>query len=130
MAAMGLVGLRYLERDNAYRRQLSASYDRLLEDVPGIVRVPMAAGCTPSRHLYQILVDDRDRIMVGLNDREIYPGVHYQDNTAYAMYGREGEHCPRSSAASQRIISLPLHLGLEDQHVARVAGALRELVAI
>jgi dTDP-4-amino-4,6-dideoxygalactose transaminase len=129
MAAMGLVALRYLERDNAHRRRLAASYDRCLEDVPGVVRVPMAAGCTPARHLYQILVDDRDRIMVGLNNREIYPGVHYQDNTAYAMYGRGGDHCPRSIAASQRIISLPLHLGLEDEHVARVADALHELLA-
>jgi dTDP-4-amino-4,6-dideoxygalactose transaminase len=127
MAAMGLVALRYLEQDNGHRRRMAAVYDRFLKEVAGVELVPMAADCTPSRHLYQVLVDDRDRVMVGLNDREIYPGVHYQDNTAYRMYERDDEDCPRARLAAQRIISLPLHLGLDEEQVVRVAGAVREL---
>lgn len=128
MAAMGLVGLRYLDEDNAFRRQVAAWYDEGLEGAAGIDRVPMAAGCTPSRHLYQVLVDGRDQVMVALNAAGIYPGVHYRDNTAYRMYAAGAGTCPRAARASGRIISLPLHLRLTRADVARVTRALRDAV--
>ncbi|HEY7573612.1 MAG TPA: aminotransferase class V-fold PLP-dependent enzyme, partial [Thermoanaerobaculia bacterium] len=83
MAAMALVGLKYLEEDNVYRRRLCEVYDRDLEGAAGVGRVPIAPGCTPSRHLYQVLVENRDEVMVRLNAAGIYPGVHYRDNTLY-----------------------------------------------
>jgi dTDP-4-amino-4,6-dideoxygalactose transaminase len=126
MAAMGLVGLRYLDEDNAFRRQVAEWYDEDLAGAPGIERVPMAPGCTPSRHLYQVLVEERDRVMVALNAAGIYPGVHYRDNTAYRMYAAGAGTCPRAARASARIISLPLHLRLTRPDVARVTGALRD----
>lgn len=127
MAAMGLVGLRYLEEDNAHRRELAAAYDEVLTDCPGVERVPMAAGCTPSRHLYQVLVKHRDDVMVRLNERGIFPGVHYRDNTLYPMYaGCEGP-CPRARSASASVISLPLHLRMTRSEVRRVTTALREI---
>jgi len=129
MAAMGLVGLKYMEADNAVRRSLAAAYDEALAGAPGVERVPMAPGCTPSRHLYQVLVDRRDEVMVGLNARAIYPGVHYRDNTLYRMYAEAEGSCPRARRASERLISLPLHLRLTPDQVARVATALREVAA-
>ena len=129
MAAMGLVGLAYLERDNAVRRELAACYDEGLAGAPGVERVPMAPGCTPSRHLYQVLVDRRDEVMVGLNARGIFPGVHYRDNTLYRMYAEAEGSCPRARHASDHLISLPLHLRLTRDDVRRVASELRALVA-
>jgi dTDP-4-amino-4,6-dideoxygalactose transaminase len=128
MAALGLVALRGLEEDNAFRRRVAAWYDEALASCPSVERVPMAPSCTPSRHLYQILVDDRDRVMVGLNERSIYPGVHYRDNTAYRMYAYGRGTCPRAAAASDRVISLPLHLRLAREDVERVAAALAEIM--
>jgi dTDP-4-amino-4,6-dideoxygalactose transaminase len=129
MAAMGLVSLRYVEEDNDRRRQVAAWYDEALAGAPGIERVPIAAGCTPSRHLYQVMVDRRDEVMVKLNAAGIYPGVHYRDNTAYRMYAEAAGTCPRAQRASDRIISLPMHLRLAPADVARVASELREAVA-
>ncbi|HEY7862826.1 MAG TPA: aminotransferase class V-fold PLP-dependent enzyme, partial [Thermoanaerobaculia bacterium] len=40
MAAMALVGLKYLEEDNAVRRRLCDAYDRALEGAAGVARVP------------------------------------------------------------------------------------------
>jgi dTDP-4-amino-4,6-dideoxygalactose transaminase len=125
MAAMGLVGLRYVEPDNDYRRQVAAWYDEDLAGVPAVERVPMAAGVKPSRHLYQVMVDGRDAVMLKLNAASIYPGVHYRDNTAYRMYAAAAGTCPRAARASDRLISLPMHLRLEREHVARVSAALR-----
>ena len=126
MAAMGLVGLKYMEQDNAERRRLCALYDQALAGARGVARVPMAEGCTPSRHLYQVLVDRRDEVMVALNAGGIYPGVHYRDNTLYRMYAEAEGTCPRARRASESVISLPLHLRLKDADVRRVAAALAE----
>ena len=129
MAAMGLVSLRYLEPDNDFRRQVAAWYDEALSGAAGIERVPMAAGCIPSRHLYQVMVDGRDTVMVKLNAASIYPGVHYRDNTAYRMYAASAGTCPRAARASDRLISLPMHLRLRREDVLRVAAALKGAVA-
>jgi dTDP-4-amino-4,6-dideoxygalactose transaminase len=128
MAAMALVGLRHLEADNAYRRELCALYDQALAGDRRIVRVPMRAGCTPSRHLYQVLVEERDEVLLELNRHDIYPGVHYLDNTRYPMYAAGRGSCPRAHRASARLLSLPLHLRLAPADVARVAEELRRAV--
>ncbi|MEI8359235.1 MAG: DegT/DnrJ/EryC1/StrS family aminotransferase, partial [Deltaproteobacteria bacterium] len=94
MAGIGLVSLKYLDADNAYRRQIAAWYDELLADEPAIGRVPVARGCESSRHLFQVEVDGRDEVMSALNGAGIYPGVHYQDNTVYRMYAHGAGTCP------------------------------------
>lgn len=128
MAAIGLVALRYVEQDNAYRRQISAWYDLFLKDIPQIRRVPMSPDCIPSRHLYQIEVAHRDEVMLALNQANIYPGVHYRDNTLYQMYSYAQGTCPRSMKASDSIISLPLHLRLTYQQVEYIASNLHQII--
>jgi dTDP-4-amino-4,6-dideoxygalactose transaminase len=128
MAAIALVALRYLDDDNAERRRLSALYDELLVGAPGLTVVPMAPGCEPSRHLYQVRVADRDAVFTALNAREIFPGVHYRDNQAYGVYAPYVGNTPRASAASDEIISLPLHLKLSDDDVRYVGETLLTIV--
>jgi dTDP-4-amino-4,6-dideoxygalactose transaminase len=127
MAGIGLISLKYLEQDNAYRRQLAAWYDEGLADAHGIARVPIGPHCESARHLYQVLVDRRDEVMVALNAAKIYPGVHYRDNTLYSMYADQPA-CPRARLASERVISLPLHLQLDRADVQRVCETLRAVV--
>ena len=127
MAAMGLVALKYVDQDNAYRRLLSGWYDELLDGK--VQRIPVRDGCESARHLYQILVEHRDQVMLGLNGYQIYPGVHYRDNTTYPMYASMRGTCPRSLDASSRLISLPLHMRLTRQDTARISDTLREILA-
>jgi dTDP-4-amino-4,6-dideoxygalactose transaminase len=128
MAAIALVSLRYLEQDNAFRRQVCEWYDMFLKDTPEIQRIPMNPDCIPSRHLYQIAVDRRDEMMLALNQANIFPGVHYRDNTLYRMYAYAQETCPRSLEASDRIISLPLHMRLTFNQVEYVCDSLKKIV--
>ncbi|MBM3809851.1 MAG: DegT/DnrJ/EryC1/StrS family aminotransferase [Acidimicrobiia bacterium] len=127
MAGIGLVSLKYLEQDNAYRRQIADWYDEGLAGAAGIEAVPMSLDCEPARHLYQVQVDRRDDVMVALNQAQIFPGVHYRDNTLYGMYADQPP-CPRARRASERIISLPLHVRLDRGDVARVCDTLRSVV--
>ncbi len=128
MGAIALVSLKYLEQDNAFRRQVCGWYDMLLKDTPQIQRIPMSPDCIPSRHLYQIAVDRRDEVMLALNQANIFPGVHYRDNTLYHMYAYAQETCPRSMEASDRIISLPLHLRLTYNQVEYICNNLKQIV--
>ena len=128
MAAIALVSLRYLEQDNAFRRQVCEWYDMFLKDTPEFQRIPMNPDCIPSRHLYQIAVDRRDEMMLALNQANIFPGVHYRDNTLYRMYAYAQETCPRSLEASDRIISLPLHMRLTFNQVEYVCDSLKKIV--
>ena len=128
MAALALVGLRYLDQDNAYRREIASWYDSLLDGAKGIELVPTAPGCVSARHLYQVLVDRRDEVMLALHEHRVFPGVHYRDNTSYAPYADAAGTCPRAERASARLISLPMHLRLSRRDVETVATSLREAV--
>ncbi|NJC33117.1 dTDP-4-amino-4,6-dideoxygalactose transaminase [Sphingomonas jejuensis] len=130
MAAIGLVQLRRLERDNAERRRLAGLYDARLAPVGGIDRVPMAAQCTPSRHLYQVEVADRDLVLDRLRGMNIHPGVHYQLNTRFAPYDRFSASLPRAEQASDQLLSLPLHVKMTDGDVQVVCDALADAVAL
>lgn len=126
MAAIALVSLRYLDRDNAYRRQLASWYTEGLRNIDGIHIVPVAEGCESSRHLFQIRVDQRDQVMLALHEFEIYPGVHYRDNTEYRMYNYGAGTCPKAEEASREILSLPMHMGVTKQDVEKITNVLTE----
>ncbi len=124
MAAIGLVQLRYLDRDNAYRRQVAAWYEEGLKGSQ-IASIPTAPGCESSRHLFQIHVNNRDELMLALNESEIFPGVHYRDNREYGMYKQDVDTCPNTTRMSDRIMSLPLHLGLSRRDIETIVDRVR-----
>ncbi len=127
IAAIALVQLRYLERDNAFRRQIGQWYKDLLEPIGeriGFIHIP--EGCTYSSHLFPILVEDRDSLLEYLNEKDIYPGVHYQENTIYKMYQYAQSTCPYAEYVSSHILSLPLHLELTYEDVTYISEAIKE----
>lgn len=129
MAAMGLVSLRYLDEDNAYRRQLADWYDASLSGTQGIERVPTAPGCESARHLYQVLVADRDAVLKELYGNNIFPGVHYRDNTDYRMYAYANGSLPVTRRMSEQLITLPMHMHLTQANIDQIAQALTAAVA-
>jgi dTDP-4-amino-4,6-dideoxygalactose transaminase len=117
MASMALVGLKYLEEDNEYRRKISEKYENALSK-HDIETIKIHKDCKKSsRHLFQIVVENRNKFMEMLNSNGIYPGVHYRDNTNYKMYEYGKVGCPYSNNISEKLISLPLHLNLTDDDV-------------
>lgn len=117
MASMALIGLKYLEEDNDYRRKISEKYEKELTK-NSITTIKMHEDCVKSsRHLFQIVVNDRNKFMELLNSNGVYPGVHYRDNTNYKIYDYAKNDCPNSKNISEKLISLPLHLNLTDDDV-------------
>lgn len=126
MASMAIVGLKYLEEDNERRREICSLYSKYFSNTP-IKSISMSPETTvSSRHLYQIVVPNRNSIMEYLNSQGIYPGVHYRDNTHYKMYNYGFGSCPNSHKISEEIISLPLHMKLSNDDVKYIADKVIE----
>ena len=126
ISCMGIVGLKYLEEDNKRRREICEMYDKALNK-EGVRSIKTSSyTMISSRHLYQIVVNNRNNIMEYLNSQGIYPGVHYRDNTSYKMYSDQFGRCPNSQNLSERVISLPLHMYLTDDDVKYVAEKVIE----
>lgn len=114
MAALGIVGLRYLDKDNEYRKGLADEYMKELEGYCDYIKHDEGT----SQHIFQIVVDNREDLIEELSSNNIYPGVHYRQNTNYSTY-KTLDTLPVSNYYSERVLTLPLHLGitLEDVHV-------------
>lgn len=126
MASVGLVSLKYLDVDNEYRRNIAKLYDKKLTNLTNLSFVKMASDCVSSRHLYQIIVPKRDELLEYLNKNDIYPGVHYRDNTEYQMYKYANGTCPKSLYYSEHVISLPLHLYITEKEVEYISGKIKD----
>lgn len=127
MAAIALTQLKYLDGDNAYRRQLAAGYEARLRAHPAVGRIPVPHACQSSRHLYQIRVSNRDHLVRQLQTRGVSAGVHYRDNTEYPMYRQGRETCPLAHAASRELVSLPMHLDLTAEDLDQIAATIIEV---
>lgn len=128
MAAIGLVQLKYLDADNVYRRNIAMMYDNLIDAPSKLWQPNDVSGAQQSQHIYQIVVEDRDRVLAELNNRGIYPGVHYVDNTNYPMYRYGYDESRTSHIVSEKLLSLPIHLEMTEEDVTRVAKAINEVV--
>jgi dTDP-4-amino-4,6-dideoxygalactose transaminase len=130
MASMGMVGLKYLDEDNKRRREICGIYDKGFINNPKIKTIQHNPKCQSSRHLYQIQVINRDNILEYLNNNNIFPGVHYKDNTQYEMYSYGFGTCPNAHKVSDELISLPLHLFLTNKEIEYVIEKVNEAVKI
>jgi dTDP-4-amino-4,6-dideoxygalactose transaminase len=125
-AGIGLAQLGHLLGDNKQRRMVANWYDDYLPRT--VQRVEPAGNCVSARHLYQVLVPERDDVILRLREQGIQTGVHYRDNTDYPMY-RDSWGPPRARDFSARVLSLPMHLKLTEGDVSRVASELKAAVA-
>ena len=109
IGAMGLVQLKYLDKDNEYRNELADCYSDLFNilDLSNIEAIDRSVGrfyenTIHSRHLYPVRITKglRDYVMEELSERGIYCGVHYLDNTQYSMYNYAYGSCKNAHKIS------------------------------
>jgi len=130
MASMALIGLKYLEDDNNIRREICKKYDEGFKNTEIKIVPTSKETIISSRHLYQIRVQNRNNVMEYLNSNEIFPGVHYIDNTDYKMYSYGKGTCPSAHLASDEVISLPLHTFLTDDEIQKVINIIIKAIQI
>ena len=120
MASIALVQLKYLDRDNAYRKQLYEWYSSKLG-----TRMTHAKGS--SHHLMVIKSDKRNAIMAALKSNQIAPGVHYQPNYEFPVFAPYVQGtCPNAEMVSSQILSLPNHLCMGKEDVDKICDIIRD----
>jgi dTDP-4-amino-4,6-dideoxygalactose transaminase len=128
IASIALVQLKYLDEDNRYRNHLANNYIKLLQNHPNLKIIPMAPDCLSSRHLFQVLVADRDNVIQAMYVNQIYPGVHYMNNIDYPMYQYAKGTCPQAEYYSEHLLSLPLHLNITETNQQQIVEVLLKAV--
>ncbi len=128
MAGIALVQLKYLDEENARRREIVARYTKAFKDNSKIriIGAPYADEC--SYHIYELVVPDREALLGELAKNDIYGGVHYRDNIEYSMYQYARGTCPIAHEVSEHIISLPLHMWLTDEDVDKIIEIVNNFV--
>jgi dTDP-4-amino-4,6-dideoxygalactose transaminase/nucleoside-diphosphate-sugar epimerase len=138
-AAMGLVQLGKLSGFMSARRRLVRLYKAALSDVEEVTMPKVIEGVTHSWHLMIVRLDlaklskSRDEIALALKQENVGTGVHflavhlheyYRDKLGYAE-----SDLPEATAASNAILSLPLHPGMSDKNVREVVDALKKVLS-
>ena len=123
------------EADRITRERLAiwSLYHDALADLErrGMVRRPIVpANCTHNAHMYYVLtanLRERQRVLEYLNGHGVNAVFHYvplHSSPAGRKFGRTHGELPTTDNLSERLVRLPLWLGMGEQHIARVVNAL------
>ena len=128
MAAIALTQLKYLDEENARRREIVNMYDEGFKDNPRIRIIPAPYADECSYHLYELVVPDRENLLNKLSEQGINCGVHYRDNTEYKVFSFGEGQAPIAREISQHLITMPLHMWLTDKDVRLIIQKVNEYV--
>lgn len=132
-AAVLRVRLRQLPAATARRRALAARYRAVLPDSLMSIEERDAGHVY---HLFPVRSPHRDALQSHLRDAGVDTLIHYPvalpDQPAFAAAreeqqresGSQAPPCPIAARAGRELLSLPLHPGLADADVSRVAAAV------
>jgi UDP-4-amino-4,6-dideoxy-N-acetyl-beta-L-altrosamine transaminase len=132
-AALGMSQLAKLPGWLEKRRKLAAAYGTALDNIASVKPLAVRLGNGHAYHLYVVRLADskvRRQIFDGLRRQRIGANVHYLPVHLHPYY-QGAFHtapglCPNAEAAYDYILTLPLHQGMDETDVARVANALRQ----
>ena len=126
-AAILRVKLRHLDRDNATRTRLAATYTSGLAGA-GFQLPGTRAGATHVYHLYVVRSPHRDELLAFLRSRGISALIHYavpihlQPAYQDRLLGRE--RLPQTERAAREILSLPMYPELSEVDLNTVVQAV------
>jgi UDP-4-amino-4,6-dideoxy-N-acetyl-beta-L-altrosamine transaminase len=138
-AALGLSQLSKLAKFVERRRALVAHYDEALAPLAPLVRTIGRSGVGgPAWHLYAVLFDfaalglSRARMMTALQERGIGTQVHYLPVHRQPYYRTlcPDAELPGADSYYERVLSLPLHVGMTTADVDTVVTAIADLAGL
>lgn len=128
-AAVLLVKLKYLDEDNAKRRETAKQYLDKIQN-PELVLPQVEIGESHVWHLFVIRTKDRDRFQQYLSDNGIETIIHYpvppHKQGAYPDWNQDSY--PISEAIHGTVLSLPLHPTLTKEDTDHIIAACNAYV--
>lgn len=133
-SALGRVQLGKLPHNNQLRRERTARYHELLEELCPAVDLPFREHPGISAcHLLPVLLPHgtpREAVMEGMKNRAVQTSIHYPPVHQFSAYREGGFRAPagleRTESAGRRELTLPLYPSLAESEVAFVVEALRD----
>jgi perosamine synthetase len=139
VCALGIQQLKKLEGNLSRRRQIAARYTAAFREIQGVVSPVVRPDANPAWHLYPIRLDrtklkaDRGDIFDAMRGENIGVNVHYIPVPHHPYYrerfGYWGGEYPVAEDAYERLISLPMFHGMNDQDVEDVIRAVQKVIA-
>jgi perosamine synthetase len=135
-AAIAIPQMEHLDAIVRVRRSNAAALTSLLEGNPAVTAPRVPSGRGHAWHQYTVLLDhgvDRDRVAASMSLHGVDTGVYYPslvwDHDAYRDHPNvhRGD-TPVARDCASRCLSLPVHPGLRDHDLERVAESLSRAI--
>lgn len=135
-AAMGLVNLRYVEKEIENRRAVANKYREGLRGIKGIRYLPDAPGVKHNYAYFPVLVEktefgmDRDELHDTLKEYNVFARKYFHplvnEFECYRDQYRVSD-TPNAKFVGDRVITLPMYGGLELEKVEKLCNIIRSL---
>lgn len=126
------VKLKSLELWNQARRNNAMLYNKLLNNVQGVVIPKEADYAKHIYHVYAIRVQNRDELMKFLVEKDIYTGIHYPIpvhlQEAYQFLGLGEGSFPVAEKCANEFISLPMFPELADEQIEYITAQIKQFM--
>jgi len=121
------IKLKYLPDWNKRRREIAGRYQQGIKN-PKIKMQVQPSGHESVFHLFVITTEKRDELIKFLNEKNIFPGLHYPVpchlQKAYASLGYKKGDFPNSEYLAEHCLSLPMYAELSGEDVDYVIDTL------
>jgi dTDP-4-amino-4,6-dideoxygalactose transaminase len=123
------IKLKYLPDWNKRRQAIAKRYQAEIKNDKLKMQV-QPEGHISVYHLFVVTTEDRDGLMKYLNDKNIFPGLHYPVpchlQKAYASLGYKNGDFPHAEYLASHCLSLPMYAELADEDVTYVIETLNK----
>jgi dTDP-4-amino-4,6-dideoxygalactose transaminase len=129
--------LEQAERITADRIAIWRRYHEMLAPLEqrGVLRRPVIPpGCQHNGHIYYILLetaDERRRVLAELKAKDVHAVFHYvplHSSPAGMRFGRNAGDLAMTTSQAERLVRLPMWLGLSESQQQRVCDVLRAIL--
>ena len=136
--AIGCSRLDRLEAQTHTRQKNAARYDAIVKAIPGLTTPVTTPGATSAFHLYVIQVNPRaftctrDVFADALKAEGVPTAVHYPRSLPHqpALARFSKFNTPVADGLSQRVLALPMHHDLTDEHFRIVGEGLTKVANV
>ncbi|MEP7305897.1 MAG: DegT/DnrJ/EryC1/StrS family aminotransferase [Acidobacteriota bacterium] len=124
-AAIGLGNLTDVHNNLARHRAIAGAYKAGLRNVDGLVHLEHRADRQSSWWMFTVLVERREDFIRALKSRSVPASVVHLRIDRNSVMGGLRDDLPNQRWFDERQVSLPIHVGLTDDDVARVINSVR-----
>jgi len=131
-AAILKVKLKKLNVWNNLRRKSAHRYDKLLQDIDGVITPYVSRAVKHVYHIYAIRTKKRDELCQRLQAKDIGVVIHYPIplhlQKAYKDLGYRKGDFPNSEHLAQEVISLPMYPHLKESQIKFVVNVVKDVI--